>query len=97
MFFLHNGYWPIKVDHNDRDRINNAPDNLLDATHSENNQNKNVRKDSASGIKGVSYDAGRSKPWRADFKRKPIRKVKRFNTKDEAITQRKQWEQPYDI
>lgn len=97
IFFLHYGYWPNEIDHINRVRHDNRIENLRDVTHSENNQNKVVRKDSRSGIKGVSYTPkdNKIKPWRADFRCKPLRKTKRFKTKEEALAKRKEWERRY--
>lgn len=99
IYFLHTGEQPEEIDHIDRNRANNAVSNLRSVNHSENNQNKGVRRDSSTGIKGVSYTPNdhKTKPWRADFKQKPIRKTKRFATKEEAIAQRKVWEDTCSI
>jgi hypothetical protein len=39
VFFLHNGYWPDLIDHWDRNKQNNHPDNLRDRSVQDNNQN----------------------------------------------------------
>lgn len=54
------GEWPINdVDHKDNDKSNNRWSNLRPATNAQNMQNKRVRKDSGTGLKGVSrYGTG---------------------------------------
>lgn len=59
------GVWPSKyMDHKDRDKINNAFKNLREATGTQNNANRVVRKDSKSGLKGVRFLA-RQQKWEA--------------------------------
>lgn len=63
---------------------------------------KNPRKDNRSGTTGVIKNntpiEGRGKPWTAYIKvKKNVNKTKRFFTKEEAITQRKEWEKEYYV
>lgn len=53
-----------KVDHIDGDGLNNRRSNLRIATPIQNAQNRRTGIDNTSGVKGVSFDAGRGK-WRA--------------------------------
>lgn len=43
VFFLKHGYWPETVDHLDRDKQNNDPDNLADKSNLENQWNRDHR------------------------------------------------------
>jgi hypothetical protein len=52
------------VDHKDGDRLNNSRSNLRIATCTQNQHNRKLRVDSASGIKGVYKVPGRDK-WKA--------------------------------
>lgn len=52
------------VDHIDGNRSNNKWTNLRRATQAQNNQNMRVRKDSTSGLTGVSYSKSRDR-WEA--------------------------------
>lgn len=50
------GEWPAcEIDHRDRDRSNNRLSNLRCATRSENQQNKPVYRNNATGAKGVHW------------------------------------------
>lgn len=80
------GAWPEhKVDHWDRDGLNNRWANLRSATVSQNLQNSGIRADNTSGFKGVSWSSSRGK-WVAQIsiygKRTPLG---RYFIKDEAI------------
>jgi hypothetical protein len=53
---LHNGEWPTgQVDHINGDRADNRITNLRIATQSEQNANSSKRRNSKSGIRGVSF------------------------------------------
>lgn len=54
IFLLENGYLPDMVDHIDRDKTNNKPDNLRPTNKSLNSINTGLRSDNTSGIKGIS-------------------------------------------
>jgi len=50
------GAWPEgDIDHDDTDKANNRWGNLRPATSAQNMQNKGVRKDSSTGLKGVRF------------------------------------------
>ncbi len=93
IFFLAYGYWPDLVDHKDRDKLNNYPDNLRDATQSEQHHNKPLYKTNTSGTKGVRDVGKGSKPWKAQFALEGKLRTKQFATKEEAVAQRLQWEE----
>ena len=61
IWLMQTGDWPKKyIDHIDGNGLNNKLDNLREATPSQNMINQKVRSDSASKVKGVSYDAKRN-------------------------------------
>jgi Demerecviridae HNH endonuclease len=61
------GHWCAQViDHRDLDPSNNRLTNLRRATKSQNNANRRVCRNNASGLKGVSPDRGR---WRASIRK----------------------------
>ena len=60
----------LKIDHKDRNKLNNSLDNLRLATSQENNRNIGKRTDNCSSIyKGVSFSKNNKKnPWRAGIR-----------------------------
>lgn len=57
-FALHHGRWPKAIlDHEDHDRLNNRPDNLIEAGSSGNNRNR--LRQSKTGLRGVVKRDGR--------------------------------------
>ena len=57
----------LETDHINRDKLDNRRENLRFVTHRENLLNRSSK--SASGVKGVYFCSGRSKPWRAQITR----------------------------
>lgn len=55
------GYWPGVIDHIDRNRSNNAIDNLREVTPAENLQNMGITKRNTTGHVGVSFRPERNK------------------------------------
>lgn len=56
--------WPTRVDHVNRQGLDNRRSNLRLATAAQNNQNARLREDSTSGIRGVNWRKD-SRKWRA--------------------------------
>lgn len=53
--FLHYyGHWPVLVDHDNQNRSDNRPLNLVESSHSKNALNTGIYKTNTSGVKGVS-------------------------------------------
>lgn len=54
--FLHfYGYWPEMIDHDNRNRSDNRPENLIETNHSKNALNSKLWETNTTGVKGVSY------------------------------------------
>lgn len=84
-FYTYGGKLPKnKLDHKNLNKKDNRISNLREATQSQNLRNRRVRKDSASGLKGVYFEKDRKK-WCAyicvDRKRKVLG---RFLKKEDA-------------
>ena len=63
-WYLMTGKWPKAVDHINGDATDNRWPNLRECTGSQNQANRKVSENSATGLKGVSWD-GRTKKWKA--------------------------------
>ena len=57
------GYDPVELDHINRIKHDNRIENLREVTGSQNLYNRGASKNTASGVKGVSFDSA-SKKWR---------------------------------
>lgn len=44
VWFYHKNYWPIEIDHIDRDKLNNRIENLRECSRSENQKNRSISK-----------------------------------------------------
>lgn len=63
IFFMVTGAWPKdRIDHEDRNGLNNAWTNLREATANQNQHNRTIRKDNPGRFKGVRRRRGR---WEA--------------------------------
>lgn len=68
IFALANGTWPIEqIDHINGNPSDNRPENLRHCSNTENQQNVSLRKDSTSGLIGVSFSKATNK-WKAEIK-----------------------------
>jgi len=83
------------VDHIDRNKKNNRFTNLRWTTQSINIKNGDIRKNNASGARGVSFDNNKNK-WVAQWSVDKKRKSKRFSNKEDAIEHRKLMESIHD-
>ncbi|UUV46467.1 hypothetical protein [Bacillus phage vB_BanS-Thrax3] len=81
----------LTVDHNDRNGLNNLDDNLSYKDQTNQNINQKKRSDNSSGVKGVSYSK-RDNKWKAQLNHKGIVKIACFEEFEEAVEQRKIWE-----
>lgn len=91
IWLLHYGEWPpldLLVDHKDRNRHNWKILNLRLATYPQNAYNAESRNEL---IKGVTFDANRSKKWRAQIRIKGRKtNLGRYYTMEEAAEAYKQ-------
>lgn len=87
----------VQVDHIDGNRLNNRWDNLRNVTSHENRKNAAIRKDSITGVTGVSWIA-KEKRWQAhitvDSKNIHLGSFKYF---DAAVEARKAAEKVYNF
>ena len=93
---MYHGEWPQgEIDHLDHDRLNNRIANLRIVDHRENHRNTSLRRNSASGVLGVSWFKAGAK-WSAYIM---VDRVKRhlgyFDDKQAAIRARRGAEREY--
>jgi hypothetical protein len=65
VFVLTHGYLPKGIDHRDKNRANNLPENLRKCTQAQNACNRPVQSNNKTGVKGLSF-AKSSQTWRGD-------------------------------
>jgi hypothetical protein len=85
LIWIMHGNDPVEMlDHIDGDQLNNRIENLRAVTNSENQRNQKLRKDSTSGIKGVSWISTR-KRWSGQVWHKgKLHRAGDFKDKDEC-------------
>lgn len=92
------GAFPIlSIDHIDRNRANNKPNNLRLATEKQNGENRSLKSKNSSGHRGVFFRKYlKSKPWSVNItnNRKTIH-IGYFSTIEEAIEARRVAEDKY--
>lgn len=70
------------IDHIDRNRLNNAPENLRQVTREENVKNSSIRKDNRYRIKGISFVTIRGRDyWKAEWYVRRAKHYKSFSCK----------------
>lgn len=86
----------LSVDHKNGENTknDNRKSNLRIATYSQNNMNKGIRNDNKSGITGVCWHK-KDKKWAAEISVNKKRYRKKFKNLEDAIKQRKEWEEMY--
>lgn len=98
-YFIITGKQPLQIDHKNGIRNDNRFNNLREASHDVNLNNKTIYKNNTSGVIGVSLH--KSGKWRAvignpkQWKSKGT--LKYFETFEEAVAQRKAWEDQYGM
>lgn len=90
---FHNILFPNaeEVDHKNHKTIDNQKDNLRVVTHGINMMNKKEYINNTSGVTGVSWDKSKNK-WTANISVRNQRYQKGFNNFEDAVQQRKLWE-----
>jgi hypothetical protein len=84
VWLMHGKELPEMLDHIDGDQLNNRIENLRAVTNSENQRNQKLRKDSTSGIKGVSW-LNAHKRWAGQIWHKgKLHRAGYFKDKDEC-------------
>lgn len=94
---LVHGEWPSEIDHVNGDRSDNRLCNLRCVSHADNQRNQRIRKNSSSGVLGVSR-ASKSDRWRARIK-VDFQEIflGHFTTFDEAVAARREAERRFSF
>jgi len=99
-YFYWTGEQPPEVDHANGNSLDNRKVNLRASNKQHNQNNACKRKDNSSGVIGVSYHKI-TKLWQVKFGGKEFRKThgtnKTFKTFEEAVAQRKIWEDQFGM
>ena len=66
IYLMHKGYLPVEIDHIDGNKLNNCIDNLRQATRSQNELNKGMKKNNTSGAKNVFWSKNLNK-WKVQM------------------------------
>lgn len=67
IFLMVHGWLPERIDHRDRNKLNNRIENLRPCTQKGNNGNSGLHRHNTSGFRGVSLNS-RSGKWHAQIK-----------------------------
>jgi hypothetical protein len=99
VYFMYHGVDPgaSEIDHKNGDKGDNSIENLRLVDHSTNIRNQRAITDTISGHRNIlKLKVGPSgKPFKCQFKSPVGSLSKRFKTLEEAIAQRKAWEEEY--
>ena len=91
------GYWPLEIDHIDRNPQNNRLDNLREVTRSENQRNQGIYKNNTSGVTGVYQTKKGYGRWYAQISINGItRSLGGYACQFDAICARKAAENKYN-
>lgn len=98
--FYYYGDQPIEVDHANGNGLDNRKENLRASNRKHNANNCKIFKNNTSGVIGVCYHKQR-KLWVAQYGNREFQNKhntrKTFKTFEEAIAQRKAWEDEYGM
>jgi hypothetical protein len=87
VWFYFKGAFPpegLEIDHRDRNRSYNHPDNLRLGTRSDNNANMELRSDNKAGFRGVHFNKEKQKYCAQVTKNKKTKSLGYFATAEEA-------------
>jgi hypothetical protein len=90
------GVWPVEqLDHIDRNRKNNAPSNLREASNIQNSRNRSTHRNNTTGAAGIWWHKPTAK-WRASIRHEGKRiHLGLFEEKADAVAARKLAESRY--
>lgn len=86
------GYWPVEIDHRDRNRSNNRWENLREVTRSLNQINRALQSNNTSGHKGVVWHKARGKWWASIKRDGHLSSLGYYDNLEDAVAARKRAE-----
>lgn len=96
VWLLHNGHWPVEVDHANGERTDNRIENLSDTDRLGNCKNMARKSTNKSGRTGVHFDRRASK-WMAYIDHQGRKNLGHFDTFEEAVKVREAAEVYYNF
>ena len=97
IFKMLHGYDPDQVDHDNRNRTDNRPHNLIDGSATDNSRNCKLYRNNSSGFVGVHWDKSRHKWVAAITVAGKMKHLGRFEDINDALEARQKAEQHHNF
>lgn len=91
VWFIHHGYFPEQVDHENRDKLDNRLENLRSVSTQVNCRNRSLRSDNKSGVNGVFFRKRANAYYATISDGSKIVHIGQFKELQDAADARKKW------